>query len=95
MNTFYVLSMIAVHSELTVCGLQDEEISSMLQLLNTGIQQRSARQVAPVAGTSPLGVRVEVKEDDKSLTFLASLSGFSKDDIKVVQAFTCTCSPCR
>ena len=67
----------------------------MLQLFNKGIQQRSARQVAPVAGASPLGVRVEVKEDDKSLTFLASLSGFSKHDIKVVQAFTCTCSPCR
>lgn len=56
----------------------------MLQLFNMGTQQRPARQVVPVAGGSPLGVTVEVKEDSKSLTFLASLSGFSKDDIKVV-----------
>lgn len=62
----------------------------MLQLFNLGTQQRPARQVAPVADASPLRMKVEVKEDNKSLTFLASLAGFSKDDIKVILAFTCT-----
>lgn len=56
----------------------------MLQLFHMGPQQRPAQHIASAASASPLGMSVEVKEDNKSLTFLASLPGFSRDDIKVV-----------
>ena len=50
----------------------------MMQVFDTTASQRSS---APAA--APLGLSVEVKEDHNSLTFLASLPGFAKDDIKV------------
>ena len=56
----------------------------MLQLLKMGSQQRPAQHIVPAASASPLGMTVEVQEDNKSLTFLVSLPGFSRDDIKVV-----------
>lgn len=54
----------------------------MLQLFNMGMQ-RPAQFIAPALNTSPMGMTVEVKEDNKNLTFLAALPGFSRDDIKV------------
>lgn len=67
-------------------------MSSMLQLLNMGAQQREAQHKTPAASAPPLGMTMDVKEDNKSLTFLASLPGFSKDDIKVLLVPTCNCS---
>ena len=65
-------------------AVQDEEMSSMLQFWNMGARQRPAQHIVPAAKASPLGMTVEVQEDNKSLTFLASLPGFSRDDIKVM-----------
>ena len=62
----------------------------MLQLFNMGPQQRPAQHIASAASASPMGMTVEVKEDKKSLTFLASLPGFSRDDIKVMLVRTCS-----
>ena len=56
----------------------------MLQLFNVGTQRRPAQHIAPAASASPMAMTVEVKEDNRSLTFLASLPGFSRDDIKVI-----------
>ena len=69
-----------------MCLVQDDEVSSMLQLFNMGMQ-RPAHFIAPALNTPPMGMTVEVKEDNRSLTFLAALPGFSRDDIKVI----CTC----
>ena len=88
----YLFGQIAENSlaNLLQPAVQDEEMSSMLQLLNVRTQQLPSQQTPPAASAPPLGMTVEVKEDSKSLTFLASLPGFSRDDIKVVLVSTCS-----
>ena len=58
-------------------------MTSMLQLFNGVEHQRPVRAATPAAATPSLGVSVEVKEDKNSMTFLASLPAYRKDDIKV------------
>lgn len=59
--------------------VQDDEVSGMLQLFNMGMQRP-----APALDTPPMGMTVEIREDNRSLTFLAALPGFSRDGIKVI-----------
>ena len=73
-----VVSLVIVQTEVLMTG--------MLRILNTTSIEPA---IAAADGTSQAPARVgfEVKEDDSNYTFVATVPGYAKEDIKVVPVF--------